>query len=130
MDRNPAAALRKPVREHGILPLDRKPQQRTVGQVPGGANEDEGAAALALQGVHHRKDASWRAADQRLLRQDTSLCQQAGCGSGTGILDVFAASVFCIGVGRGQCQKMHAPVGAEQSHGILLSLVNPGSRRK
>ena len=130
MNRDPAAALRKPVREHGVLPLNREPQQRAVGQVPGGADEHEGAAALPLQGLHHREDASWRAADQRLLRQDTGLCQQAGCGSGTAILDVFAAGVLCIGVGRGQCQQVHAPVGTEQSHGFLLSSVNPGSRRK
>ena len=130
IDRNPAAALRKPVREHGILPLDRKPQQRTVGQVPGGADEYEGAAALPLQGLHHREDASRRAADQRLLRQDTGLCQQAGCGGGAAILDVLAAGVLCIGVGRGQCQQVHAPVGTEQSHGFLLSLVRAGSRRK
>ena len=130
IDRDPAAALRKPVREHGILPLDRKPQQRTVGQVPGGADEHEGAAALPLQGLHHREDASRRAADQRLLRQDTGLCQQAGCGGGAAILDVLAAGVLCIGVGRGQCQQVHAPVGTEQSHGFLLSLVRAGSRRK
>ena len=67
IDRNPAAALRKPVREHGVLPLGREPQQRAVGQVPGGADEHEGAAALPLQGFHHRKDPARRAADQRLL---------------------------------------------------------------
>ena len=131
IDRNPAAALRKPVREHGILPLDRKPQQRTVGQVPGGADEHEGAAAaFPLQGLHHRKDPARRAADQRLLWQDAGLCQQAGCGGGAAILDVLAAGVLCIGVGRGQCQQVHAPVGTEQSHGFFLSLVRAGSRRK
>ena len=63
MDRDPAAALRKPVREHGILPLNREPQQRAVGQVPGSADEHEGAAALQLQGLHRREDPSRRAAD-------------------------------------------------------------------
>ena len=130
IDRDPAAALRKPVREHGVLPLGREPQQRAVGQVPGGADEHEGSAALPLQGLHHRKDPARRSEDQRLLRQDAGLCQQAGCGGGAAILDVLAAGVLCIGVGRGQRQKMHATVGTEQSHGFLLSLVSPGSRRK
>ena len=130
IDRDPAAALRKPVREHGVLPLGREPQQRAVGQVPGGADEHEGSAALPLQGLHHRKDPARRSEDQRLLRQDAGLCQQAGCGGGAAILDVLAAGVLCIGVGRGQRQKMHATVGTEQSHGFLLSLVSPGSRHK